>query len=61
MIKEPKTPSLRFVLTNEFGDQTDITKDLSSANMEDLFWAIRDALAGCGFARETIEQWFPDE
>lgn len=61
MIPEPKKPSLRLVLTSEFGDVTDITKDLSGAGMEDIFWAIRDALAGCGFNHDTIDQWFPEE
>jgi hypothetical protein len=54
-------PSLRFIFTNEFGDQTDISKDLRGSGIEDVFDAIREALAGCGFGKETIDQWFPEE
>ena len=54
-------PQLRFILTTEFGDVTDITKDLGGSSIEDLFWAVRDAIAGCGFAKENIDQWFPTE
>lgn len=53
-------PSLRFIFTNEFGDTTDITKDLHTSAIDDLFWAIRESLAGCGFAKETIEEWFSE-
>lgn len=54
-------PSLRLVFTTEFGDKTDITKDLISSGIDDLFYAIRDALAGCGFSQELINSWFPEE
>ena len=54
-------PSLYFVYTNTFGDVTAIEKDLRGDGIEDLFWAIREALAGCGFSKETIDQWFPEE
>jgi hypothetical protein len=61
MIPDARKPTLRFILTTEFGDVTDITKDLNGTGIECLFWAIRDALAGCGYAKETIEEWFPVE
>jgi len=54
-------PSLYFAFTNEFGNRTVVEKDLRSGGIEDLFWAIREALAGCGFSKETIDQWFPEE
>ena len=54
-------PRLYFVFTNSFGDQTTIEKDLRSDGIEDLFWAIRDALQGCGFAQQTVDEWFPVE
>ena len=61
-IKLPdQKPSLQFIFITEFGDKTDIKIDLHDSSMESLFWAIRDALAGCGFAKGTIEQWFPED
>lgn len=60
-ITPTRKPSLRFIFTNEFGYTTDIAKDLNAGGIGDLFWAIRYALAGCGFGKETIEKWFPEE
>jgi len=54
-------PNLRIVLTTEFGHKTDISIDLADESMDSVFWAIRDALAGCGYAKETIDEWFPNE
>lgn len=54
-------PTLQFILTTEYGEKTEVNKDLYDSSIESLFWAIRDALAGCGFGKETIEQWFPEE
>jgi hypothetical protein len=53
------TPTLRLILTNEFGDQTDITKTLPDSSMDQIYVAIREALAGCGFSAETIDLFFP--
>jgi len=61
MLPKIRKPTLQLVFTNEFGSVTDITKDLGGSEMEEVFWAIRYALAGCGFASETINQWFPEE
>jgi hypothetical protein len=52
-------PTLRLVLTNEFGDATDITKDLVDSTISSVFWAIRDTLAGCGYNPINIDEWFP--
>jgi hypothetical protein len=54
-------PTLRLILTTEFGDVTDVTQDLLDSSMEHLFWAVRHALAGCGYSEESIQQWFPEE
>ena len=54
-------PTLQFIFTNEFGDKTEIKKELSDSSLESLFWAIRESLAGCGFGKESIEEWFSEE
>jgi hypothetical protein len=54
------TPTLRLILTNEFGDQTDITKTLTGSSMDQIYPAIREALLGCGYGAETIDEFFPE-
>ena len=53
--------TLRLVFTGIFGDQTDIIKDVGIGDMETIFQALREALAGCGFSQQTIDDWFPGE
>lgn len=52
-------PTLRLVLASEFGIVTDITQDLTDSSMDSIFWALRAALAGCGFSQQTIEEFLP--
>ena len=59
--KTNQNASIRIVLTNEWGDQTDITKTLTCGTMHEIYPAIRDALLGCGFGQKTIDEWFPEE
>jgi hypothetical protein len=54
------TPTLRLILTDEFGDQTDITKTLTGSSMDQIYVAIREALAGCGYSLVTIDEFFPE-
>ena len=54
-------PTIRLVLVNEWGDQTDITKTLTVCDMEQVYEAIREMLAGCGFGQETIDEWMGQE
>ena len=54
-------PTLQFILTTEFGDRTEIIKQLSGSDVEAVFWAVRDCLAGCGYDHRSIEDWFPTE
>lgn len=61
MLRDICKPTLRIILTNEFGDTTDITKDLNGSGIESVFEALRSALAGCGYAQETIDEWFPND
>jgi hypothetical protein len=58
MIEEMVKPSLRVVLTNEFGDKTDITIDLAVCDMEHVYESVQDALRGCGFADKTVKEFF---
>jgi len=58
---EPRKSTLRLVLTNSFGDITDITKDLYGCGIADVYNALREALAGCGFIQDTIDEWLPNE
>ena len=62
MFQQPtEKPMLKFTFTNSFGDTTEVVKDLNGDAIENLFWAIRDCLAGCGFSEKTIEDWFSAE
>jgi len=62
MIKQSyQTPTLRLVLTTEFGNTTDITKSLEDETMGNVYEAIREALAGCGYVKETIDEWFSED
>ena len=56
-----KQATLRIVFTTEFGDQTDITKTLQDGTIGEIFEAVRECLAGCGFQPENIDEWFPEE
>ena len=61
MLPEMKQATLRIVFTTEFGDQTDITKTLQDGTIGEIFEAVRECLAGCGFQPENIDEWFPEE
>ena len=61
MLPEMKQATLRIVFTTEFGDQTDITKTLQDGTIGEIFEAVRECLAGCGFQKENIDEWFPEE
>jgi len=57
-IEQPnQKATLEFIYTNEFGDRTQIKTDLYDSTIESLYNAIHYALAGCGFAKETIDEW----
>jgi hypothetical protein len=58
-IEQPdQKATLEFIYTNEFGDRTEIKIDLMDTTMHGLYWGVRQALAGCGFAEKTIDEWF---
>ena len=61
MLPEISKPSIRIVFTTEFGDVTDITKSLSEGTIGEIFEAVRECLAGCGFQPGNIDEWFPEE
>ena len=54
------TPTMRLVITNSFGDVTDVTISLKDDSMESVYDALRSALMGCGFAPETVNEYLPD-
>jgi hypothetical protein len=60
-LPEMTKPYIRIILCNEFGDVTDIKKDLVIDSMEEIYSAIQSALVGCGFSEATVKDWFPDE
>lgn len=61
MIPQTQKPTLRLVHITEFGDMTDITVDLTDDDIFAVGDALRLMLAGCGYARESIEQILPEE
>lgn len=54
-------PALRVVYTNSFGDESDIKLDLKDDTIESIFWAVRQAIMGCGFSEKSVDDWFPLE
>ena len=56
-----KKPTLRVVYTNSFGDTSDVKIDLKDDTIESVFWAIRQAIMGCGFSEKSVDGWFPPE
>jgi len=61
MLPEMKQATLRIVFTNPFGDSTDITKTVGEGTIGNIFEAVREAIMGCGFAKESVDEWFPEE
>lgn len=55
-------PTLEFTMTSEFGDKTTIVKELvGGSSLDELIPAIKDCLAGCGYAKESIDEFFEKE
>ena len=57
---EDTVSSIRVIITNEFGDYTDITKNLlRGSHISEIYEAIREILTGCGYAGATVDEWLP--
>jgi hypothetical protein len=56
-----QTPTLEFFITTEFGDRAKVILDLYDSSIDSVFQAVRQALAGCGYSKESIDEWFPEE
>ena len=54
-------PTLHLIYTNSFGDESNIKLDLKDDTIESIFWAVRQALMGCGFSEKNVNDWFPSE
>ena len=53
--------SIRIIYNNGLGDETDITKTLSSPDIVSVYQAIREALMGFGFQQATVDEWLPPQ
>ena len=54
-------PTLQVVYTNSFGDKSEVKLDLENDTIESIFWAVRQAIMGCGFSESNVNDWFPLE
>jgi hypothetical protein len=60
-LPDMKIPYIRIILSNGFGDVTDITKSLKVDSMEEIYSALQNMLVGCGFTEATVKEWLPDD
>jgi len=53
------TSRLRLIITNEYGDKTDVAVSMPDSKLESVYNAIHNALLGSQFHPELVEQFFP--
>jgi hypothetical protein len=61
MIPEFVTPTLKVMFTNEFGDKTEVTKDLSDSTIGSVVEAFRESLMGFGFSPNNVDDYIPEQ
>jgi hypothetical protein len=54
-------PYLRLEIVDEFGNRTEVVKTLNDSGFDAVYWALRDALMGCGYDKGTVDEWMPWE
>lgn len=55
------TPTLKVQFTNEFGNKSEVTKDLMDSTIDSVIEAFREALMGFGFSSELVDDYFGKE
>jgi len=54
-------PSLKIEFTNEFGNKSEIIKELYDSTIDSVVEAFRESLLGLGFHPENVKDYFDDE
>ena len=54
-------PTLHVIFTNEFGDKTEIIKELSDSTCDSVVSAFRESLLGIGFHPDNVNEYFGEE
>lgn len=57
---EIQKPVLHIIYINEFGDKTEIIKDLPRPTCVELVASFREALLGIGFHPDSVEELIPE-
>lgn len=57
---EIQKPVLHIIYINEFGDKTEIIKDLPRPTCAELVASFREALMGIGFHPDNVQELIPD-
>lgn len=57
MEQEYIAPTLKVVFTNEFGDKTEIIKDLNDPTIGSVVAAFRECLLGIGFHPNNVDEY----
>lgn len=57
---EIQKPVLHIIYINEFGDKTEIIKDLPEPTCVELVASFREALMGIGFHPDNVQELIPD-
>lgn len=57
---ETQKPVLHVIFINEFGDKTEIIKDLPRPTCAELVASFREALLGIGFHPDSVEELIPE-
>ena len=58
---ETQKPVLHIIYIDEFGDKTEIIKDLTKPTCAELVVAFRESLLGIGFHPDTVEELISNE
>ena len=58
---ETQKPVLHIIYIDEFGDKTEIIKDLDGVTCAKLVSSFREALLGIGFHPDTVEELISKE
>ena len=53
------TCRVRLIITNEYGDKTDVAVSMVDSTLGSVYNAIHNALLGSEFSPESVEEVFP--
>ena len=57
---ETQKPVLHVIFIDEFGDKTEIIKDLNRGTCSEMVASFREALLGMGFHPDNVQELIPE-